>query len=102
MQDIIKKIEKQISENKLIIYIKGTPENPLCGFSAQVVHILNILNLEYAYVNVLEHEEIRKYLPHFSKWPTFPQIFYKNTLIGGADIITELYKNKKLEIMLKE
>ncbi|HIH2762626.1 MAG TPA: Grx4 family monothiol glutaredoxin [Candidatus Azoamicus sp. MARI] len=102
MQDIIKKIEKQISENKLIIYIKGTPENPLCGFSAQVIHILNILNLEYVYINVLENEDIRKMLPLYSNWPTFPQVFYKNKLIGGADIITELYKNKKLELILKQ
>ncbi len=102
MQDIIKKIEKQILDNKLIIYIKGTPENPLCGFSAQVIHILNILNLEYSYVNILEHDDIRKNLPLYSKWPTFPQVFYKNKLIGGADIITELYKNKKLELILKE
>lgn len=102
MQDIIKKIEKQISDNKLIIYIKGTPDNPLCGFSAQVIHILNILKLEYAYINILADEEIRKFLPIYSKWPTFPQVFYKNKLIGGADIITDLYKNKKLEIILKE
>ena len=101
MQDTIKKIEKQISENKLIIYIKGTPENPMCGFSAQVIHILNTLNIEYAYVNVLENDDIRKNLPIYSKWPTFPQIFYKKELIGGADIITELYKNKKLESILK-
>jgi len=102
MQDVINKIEKQISENKLIIYIKGTPEHPLCGFSAQVIHILNSLNAEYSYVNVLENEEIRKFLPLYSKWPTFPQVFFKTKLIGGADILSELYKNKQLEIILKE
>lgn len=102
MQDTIKKIEKQINENNLIIYIKGTPENPMCGFSAQVIYILNTLNLKYAYINVLENEDIRKFLPIYSKWPTFPQVYYKGKLIGGADIITELYKNKKLSEMFEK
>ena len=102
MEKILKEIENQIKNNELIIYIKGTPENPQCGFSAQVIYILNELNLKYNYINVLENEEIRKNLPKYSKWPTFPQIFYKEKLIGGADIITELYKNNKLKETLKK
>ena len=102
MQDTIKKIEKQITENNLIIYIKGTPENPMCGFSAQVIHILNILGVEYSYINILENEDIRNFLPTYSKWPTFPQIYYKKKLIGGADIITELYKKNELKKILTE
>lgn len=100
MQDTIKKIERQIKENILIIYIKGTPEIPMCGFSAQVITILNLLNLKYSYINVLENEDIRKALPIYSKWPTFPQVYYKGKLIGGADIVSELYKNKKLKDLL--
>lgn len=102
MQDIITKIENQINNNKLIIYIKGTPENPLCGFSAQVIHILNILKIEYSYINVIENEDIRNNLPKYSKWPTFPQIFYKGKLIGGADVITNLYEKKELTNILSE
>lgn len=101
MEKILKEIETQIETNELIIYIKGTPENPQCGFSAQVIYIFDELNLKYNYINVLENEEIRKNLPKYSKWPTFPQIFYKGKLIGGSDIITELYKNNKLKETLK-
>lgn len=100
MNDIIKKIDKQINNNTIIIYIKGTPDNPMCGFSAQVIHILNILNIEYTYINVLDDPEIRKNLPLYSKWPTFPQLYYKKKLIGGADIITELYQKNELKNIL--
>lgn len=96
MSEIIQSIEKQIKNNKTIIYIKGTPENPMCGFSAQAIHILNELKINYAYVDVLENQDIRKHLPKHSNWPTFPQLFHKEKLIGGADIISELHKNNKL------
>jgi monothiol glutaredoxin len=96
MSEIIQTIEKQIKNNKTIIYIKGTPENPMCGFSAQAIHILNELKINYAYVDVLENQDIRKHLPKYSNWPTFPQLFHKEKLIGGADIISELHKNNKL------
>lgn len=96
MQDILKTIEKQIKNNTTIIYIKGTPENPMCGFSAQAIHILNELSIKYTYIDVLENPDIRQNLPKYSNWPTFPQLFHKEKLIGGADIISELYKNNKL------
>lgn len=102
MQEIIKKIEDQINNNTLIIYIKGTPEAPMCGFSAQAIHILTALELEYVYINILENDDIRKALPLHSKWPTFPQLYYKTKLIGGADIMAELYKNKQLKKMLTD
>lgn len=100
MTDILNKIENQIKKNKIIIYIKGTPENPMCGFSAQAIHILNELKIKYAYVNVLEDQDIRSNLPKYSKWPTFPQLFHNEKLIGGADIISELYKSNKLNEIL--
>lgn len=102
MNDIIKNIEDQINNNILIVYIKGTAENPMCGFSAQVVRILNDLDLKFCYVNVLENEDIRKFLPVYSNWPTFPQLFYKKKLIGGADIVSELYLTNKLKKILTE
>ncbi|HFL8819487.1 MAG TPA: Grx4 family monothiol glutaredoxin [Candidatus Azoamicus sp. OHIO2] len=100
MQNIIEKIKKQIEANQLIIYIKGTPSNPMCGFSAKVVNILNLLELEYSYVNVLENNEIRRALPVYSHWPTFPQVYYKTKLIGGADIISDLYDKNELKKIL--
>lgn len=102
MSEIIKTIEDQIKNNTTIIYIKGTPENPMCGFSAQAIHILNEIKINYAYVDVLENPEIRQNLPSYSKWPTFPQLFHKEKLIGGADIISELHKNNKLLITLNK
>jgi monothiol glutaredoxin len=102
MSEIIKIIENQIKNNTTIIYIKGTPDNPMCGFSAQAIHILNELKINYAYVDVLENSEIRQNLPKYSNWPTFPQLFYKEKLIGGADILTELHKNNKLLSILSK
>ena len=97
MNKTIDKIKKQISENDIIIYIKGTPENPLCGFSAQSIHILNLIDVKYSYVDVIENDDIRKALPNYSNWPTFPQLYYKQQLIGGADIISELYQKNELK-----
>lgn len=102
MQEILKTIENQIKNNITIIYIKGTPDNPMCGFSAQAIHILNELKINYAYVDVLENQEIRQNLPKYSNWPTFPQLFHKEKLIGGADILTELHKNNKLLSILNK
>ena len=102
MNDVIEKIKKQLDENILIVYIKGTPSNPMCGFSGKVVNILNLLELEYAYVNILDNNDIRKVLPIYAAWPTFPQVYYKGKLIGGADIISELYNSNKLKKILTE
>ena len=100
MTNVIKKIEDQINNNKLIIYIKGTPESPMCGFSAQVINILTSLKIEYTYVNILKHNDIRTTITNYSNWPTFPQVYYNKKLIGGADIIIDLYKNNKLKKIL--
>ena len=100
MQTKLEKIKKQINENNTIIYIKGTPDNPLCGFSGQAIHILKLIDINYVYINVLENEDIRKTLPIYSNWPTFPQLYHKGKLIGGADIIIELYKENKLKQIL--
>lgn len=100
MQNTIEKIKKQIENNDLIVYMKGTPSAPMCGFSGKVINILNLLELEYSYINVLEDNEIRKALVVYSQWPTFPQVYYKKKLIGGADIITELYDKNELKRIL--
>jgi len=94
------KIKQQLKNNKTIIYMKGTPEKPLCGYSAQSIYILNLLDIKYTYINILEEIEIRKELPLYSNWPTFPQLYYKEELIGGTDIMCELYKQNKLKNIL--
>ncbi|MGZ8165530.1 MAG: Grx4 family monothiol glutaredoxin [Methylobacter sp.] len=90
------KIRKQLADNPIIIYMKGIPANPQCGFSAKSVGILNAANIPYAYVNVLEAPFIREKLPSISKWPTYPQLFVNGELVGGCDIIEEMSNNGSL------
>ena len=87
----------EIEENKIILYMKGTKEIPMCGFSSTVVNILNIHNVEYKTVNVLENPNIRQKLLQHSNWPTIPQLFYKGELIGGCDITVELHNSGELK-----
>ncbi len=90
------KIRKQLSENPIILYMKGVPANPQCGFSAKASGILNATNIPYAYVNVLEAPFIREKLPSISHWPTYPQLFVNAELVGGCDIIEEMSSNGSL------
>lgn len=95
------KIHHQLATNPIILYMKGIPANPQCGFSAKSVGILNATNISYAYVNVLEAPFIREKLPSISHWPTFPQLFVNGELVGGCDIIEELSNNGTLLPLLK-
>ena len=95
------KIHHQLATNPIILYMKGIPANPQCGFSAKSVGILNATNIPYAYVNVLEAPFIREKLPSISHWPTFPQLFVNGELVGGCDIIEELSNNGTLLPLLK-
>ncbi len=90
------KIRNQLATNPIIIYMKGVPTNPQCGFSAKSVGILNNTNIPYAYVNVLEAPFIREKLPSISHWPTYPQLFVNSELVGGCDIIEEMFNNGTL------
>lgn len=94
-------IKQQIKKNKIILYMKGTPNFPQCGFSAQAVNLLRKYLKHFKYINVLENVHIRYELPIFSKWPTFPQLWVKSKLIGGSDIIFEMYKTGQLKRLLK-
>ncbi|WP_367670712.1 Grx4 family monothiol glutaredoxin [Sodalis-like secondary symbiont of Drepanosiphum platanoidis] len=98
----IKKIKKQISKNFIILYMKGSPKIPLCGFSAKVSKIISTYNIKFAYIDVLDHQDIRLELPIFSQWPTFPQLWISGKLIGGCDIVTEMHKNNTLFNLLKK
>ncbi len=95
-------IKQQIAEYPVILYMKGTPEEPCCGFSARVVQILKACRVKFAHVNVLEKNDIRRDLPKYSNWPTFPQLYYKGELMGGCDIVEQLYKTGELQKKLSE
>lgn len=97
MSDIEKTIRDQIADNDLLLYMKGTPQMPQCGFSAQVVKCLMECGVQFAFVNVLENPEIRATLPQIANWPTFPQLWVKGELVGGCDIITEMHENGELK-----
>ncbi|MGX6960769.1 MAG: Grx4 family monothiol glutaredoxin [Rickettsia endosymbiont of Pentastiridius leporinus] len=94
-------IENEIQNNKVVLFMKGTKDAPMCGFSAKVVSILKTLGVEFRDINVLEDFELREDLKKFSNWPTIPQLYINGELVGGCDIATELYNNGELEKMLK-
>ena len=100
--DLIKKIKSDISTNSIMLYMKGTKEMPMCGFSATVVKILNMHNVNFKTMNVLEDPNIRVELSKHSNWPTIPQLFVNGELIGGCDIAMELHKTGKLKNMLDD
>lgn len=100
MNNIIKKIEKQIQNNPILLYMKGTPKDPKCGFSLKAVRILSNCTTSFTYIDVLTDTDIRSNLPIFSKWPTFPQLWIQKKLIGGCDIISDMYHNGKLKLLI--
>ena len=102
MTDVLERIRQQVEENPVIIYMKGTPQFPMCGFSSRAAEALKQVGEEFAYVNVLADPEIFENLPRFANWPTFPQIYIDGELIGGSDIVLELLEKGELEPMIKE
>ncbi|ABV73878.1 Glutaredoxin-like protein grla [Rickettsia canadensis str. McKiel] len=94
-------IKSEVKNNKVVLFMKGTKETPMCGFSAKVVAILNKLDVEFRDINVLADPELREDLKKFSDWPTFPQLYINGELVGGCDIVTELHNNGALEKILK-
>jgi len=98
--DISDKIKKDLNENKIMLYMKGTKEMPMCGFSSTVVNILNLYNVNYETTNVLEDINIRHELSKLSNWPTIPQLFHNGELIGGCDIAVELHNSGELAKLL--
>ena len=100
--DALERIKKQVTDNPIIIYMKGTPDFPQCGFSARATQALNSCGVEYAFVNIYEDEEIYRALPKFANWPTFPQLYVKGELVGGCDITLDLHQSGELQKMLRE
>ncbi|NCC21679.1 MAG: Grx4 family monothiol glutaredoxin [Alphaproteobacteria bacterium] len=99
---IFDRIRKDIDNNDVVLYMKGTAVFPQCGFSAAVVQILSQLGVPFKDVNVLEDSDIRQGIKDFANWPTIPQLYIKGEFIGGCDIVREMYKEGELQEMLKE
>lgn len=102
MDDVMKVIQEQIEKNPVILYMKGSPQFPQCGFSARAVEVMTTIGKPFAYVNVLEAPEIRSGLPQYGNWPTFPQLWVKGELVGGSDIILEMHRSGELGKMVEE
>ena len=99
--DVMEKIKKQVDENPVIIYMKGTPQLPQCGFSSRAADALKQCGKQFAYVNILLDADIGQNLPQFSNWPTFPQIYINGQLVGGCDIVVELHTSGELKKMIE-
>lgn len=99
--DVLERIDEQVKNNPIVIYMKGSPQMPMCGFSSRASQAMQSCGVEFAYVNVLEDPEIFENLPRYQNWPTFPQIYVNGELIGGHDILMEMYQKGELEPILK-
>ena len=99
--DVLERIKQQVENNPIVIYMKGTPHFPMCGFSSRAAQALAATGVEFAFVNVLEDPEIFQNLPRYADWPTFPQIYIDGELVGGCDITLELYESGELEKMMQ-
>ena len=95
-------ISQQIQDHDVILYMKGTPTFPQCGFSSRVVSVLKYLEVEFHTINVLDDDEIREGIKLFSTWPTVPQLYIKGEFVGGCDIVTEMFQNGELKQMFVE
>jgi monothiol glutaredoxin len=100
--DIIETIKEQIASNNILLYMKGSPNQPQCGFSARTVQALMACGERFAYVDILSNPDIRANLPGYANWPTFPQLWVGGELIGGCDIVTEMFENGELQTLIKE
>jgi monothiol glutaredoxin len=100
--DIIDTIKAQIEDNSILLYMKGSPNQPQCGFSARTVQALMACGERFAYVDILSDPEVRTHLPKHANWPTFPQLWVGGELIGGCDIVTEMADTGELQILIKE
>jgi monothiol glutaredoxin len=100
--NVVDRIKQQLSGSKVLLYMKGTPDFPQCGFSAAAVQALNAAGAQFDAVNIFEDPEVRETLKQYSNWPTYPQLYINGELIGGADIIREMYQSGELQKVLAE
>ncbi len=99
--DVKSRIEEQLKSNDILLCMKGTPDFPQCGFSGQTVAALNAIGKPYAFVNIFDDQEVREGLKAYSNWPTFPQLYVKGELVGGCDIVIEMYHSGELKELLE-
>jgi len=102
MSTTIDTIKEQISNNSILLYMKGNPQMPQCGFSSQAVQALMACGEKFAFVNILDNPDIRAELPKYANWPTFPQLWINGELVGGCDIIVEMYQSGELQTLITE
>ena len=95
-------IDNELKSNDVVLFMKGTPQFPMCGFSGQVVQILDHLGVPYKGLNVLESEDLRQGIKSYSQWPTVPQLYVKGEFVGGCDIVREMFQAGELQAMLKD
>ena len=95
-------IDNEVKNNDVVLFMKGTPQFPMCGFSGQVVQILDYIGVPYKGINVLENEELRNGIKGYSNWPTIPQLYVKGEFVGGCDIIREMFQAGELQQLLAE
>ena len=100
-EEVVATIKEQIETNPILLYMKGSPAAPQCGFSAQTVQYLITCGQRFAYVDILSNPEIRSTLPSYANWPTFPQLYIQGELIGGCDIITEMFESGELQPLIE-
>jgi monothiol glutaredoxin len=102
MTDVLARIQNDIETNPVVLYMKGTPVFPQCGFSAQVVQVLSLAGVKFKAFDVLSDDELRQGIKEFSSWPTIPQLYVKGEFVGGCDIIREMYQSGELATFLQE
>ena len=95
-------IDNEVKGNDVVLFMKGTPERPQCGFSAQTVAVLQRLGAQFHYVNIFEEPELREALKRYSNWPTYPQLYVQGELVGGCDIALEMYRSGELQKLLAQ
>jgi monothiol glutaredoxin len=102
MTEIHSWIDNVVKTNDVALFMKGTPEQPMCGFSARVVQMLNYLAVPYQAVNVLDSDQVREGIKSYSDWPTIPQLYVKGEFVGGCDIVTEMFQSGELKQTLEQ
>ncbi len=95
-------IDNEVKGNDVVVFMKGTPQFPMCGFSGQVVQILDYIGVPYKGINVLESDDLRQGIKAYAQWPTIPQLYVKGEFVGGCDIIREMFQAGELQSLLKE
>lgn len=102
LMDAVERIKDQLGSHTIVLYMKGSPDFPQCGFSAQVIQVLKECGVQFMYINILDDLEVREALKEYSNWPTYPQLYIKGELVGGCDIIMGLHGKGDLKGMLEE